>query len=231
MLFTVWRNEKTDLIGNCSSYQEYFFRVKDLIDNQMNQYAICSKDLNEIQDQLNNMENSDDNYDSIVPATQNIEYQDESEGAQDLHPDFNENYDLSSDVGIPSTASNTEQLILNELQDHDYRNMTQMLNKEQKEFFYHILHLIKTTDQPFYCFLSGGAGVGKPHLTKTLYQAALKYYNTIAGDDFHQVKVLMLAPTGKAAYNIKGNTIPACQYQSCNTSMSIFKKLQTSRLK
>jgi hypothetical protein len=45
------------------------------------------------------------------------------------------------------------------------------------------------------------------HLTKCLYQAALKYYNTRAGDDFHQVKILMLAPTGKAAYNIKGNTI------------------------
>ncbi|XP_028412534.1 ATP-dependent DNA helicase PIF1-like [Dendronephthya gigantea] len=49
----------------------------------------------------------------------------------------------------------------------------------------------------------GGAGVGKSHLTKCLYQAALKYYNTREGDDFHQVKILMLAPTGKAAFNIK----------------------------
>ena len=175
------------------------------------------------------MENNDDNYHLIAPATQNIERQDESEGAQDLHPDLNENYDLSSDIGIPSTASNTEQLILNELHDHDYRNMTQMLNKEQKEFFYHILHLIKTTDQPF-CFLSGGAGAGKSHLTKTLYQAALKYYNTRAGDNFRQIKVLILAPTGKAAYNIKGNTIhstlakPACQ------SLKNYKRLDSSRL-
>ena len=38
--------------------------------------------------------------------------------------------------------------------------MVHMLNKEQKEF-YHVLHLIKTSDEPFYCFLSGGAG----HLT------------------------------------------------------------------
>ena len=83
--------------------------------------------------------------------------------------------------------------------------MVQTLNKEQKEFFYHILHQIKTSETPFYCFLSGGAGVGKSHLTKALYQAALKYYNTRAGDDFHQIiiKVLLLAPTGKAAYTIK----------------------------
>lgn len=108
--------------------------------------------------------------------------------------------------------------------------MVQILNKEQKEFFYHILHLIKTSNDPFYCFLSGGAGVGKSYVTKALYQAALKYYNTRAGDDFHQVKVLMLAPTGKAAYNIKGNTlhsalaIPACQ------SLRDYKLLDSSRL-
>jgi len=92
-----------------------------------------------------------------------------------------------------------------------------MLDKEQKEFFYHILHLMKTSNDPFYCCLSGGASVGKSHVTKTLYQAALKYYNARAVDGFHQVKVLMLAPTGIAAYNIKGNTVhsslamPACQ--------------------
>ena len=61
-------------------------------------------------------------------------------------------------------------------------------------------------------------------------RAALKYYNTKAGDDFHQVKVLMLAPTGKAGYNIKGNTIhsalaiPACQ------SLKDYKPLDSSRL-
>ena len=143
---------------------------------------------------------------------------------------MNVSYDLSGDLGIPSTASNTEQLILHEEQDDVYRGMVQKLNKEQKEFFCHVLHLIKTSDNPFYCFLSGGAGVGKSHLTKTLYKTALKYYNTRAGDDFHQVKILMLAPTGKAAFNIKGNTIhsaiaiPACQ------SLKNYKPLYSSRL-
>ncbi|CAB4033060.1 ATP-dependent DNA helicase PIF1 [Paramuricea clavata] len=204
--------------------------VKAIIDEQMKQYAMCSEDLNEIQDQLNNIENNDDNYDLIAPGTQNIELQDESEGMQDLHPEFNKNYDLSGDLGIPSTVSNTEHLILHEEQDDVYRAMVQKLNREQKEFFYHVLHLIKISDNPFYCFLSGGAGVGKSHLTKCHYQAALKYYNTRVGDDFHQVKILMLAPTGKAAYNIKSNTkhsalaIPACQ------SLKNYKPLDSSRL-
>jgi ATP-dependent DNA helicase PIF1 len=194
----------------------------------MKQYAICSED--EIQDQLHNMDHNDDNHDLGAPGTQNIERQDESEGMQDFHPELIANYDLSGDLGIPSTASNTEQLILHEEQDDVYRSMVQKLNKEQKEFFYHLLHLIKISQKPFYCFLSGGVGVGKSHLTKCLYQAALKFYNTRAGDDFHQVKILMLAPTGKAAFNIKGNTIhnalaiPACR------SLKNYIPLDSSRL-
>ena len=78
-------------------------------------------------------------------------------GDKDLHPDFNENYDLSDDVGIPSTVSSSEPLILNEMQDQEYRQLIQTLNKKQKEFFYHILHLIKTSYKPFYYFLSGGS--------------------------------------------------------------------------
>lgn len=71
--------------------------------------------------------------------------------------------------------------------------MVQKLNKEQKEFFYHVLHLIKASDEPFCCFLSGGAGVGKSHLTKALYQAALKYYNTRSGVNFAEIKVSIFA--------------------------------------
>ena len=71
-------------------------------------------------------------YDSIAPSTQNTEQQNPAEGNQDLHPDFNENYNISDDIEIPSADSNTEPLILNELQDDEYRHAVQKLNKEQK---------------------------------------------------------------------------------------------------
>ena len=54
---------------------------------------------------------------------------------------------------------------------------------KSKEFFYHALRLIKTSEKPFYAFLSRGGGVGKSHI-KSIYQAALKYYNSQAGQDF-----------------------------------------------
>ena len=135
MLFTPWRNEQTDLLANCSSYQARFLIVKDLIDAQMKLYAVCSDDLNKINEYISGLVESEDQFDSIAPLTQNIEYQDEAEGQQDLHPDFNENYDLSEDVGIPSAVASTEPLILNELQDQDFRQLVQTLNQKQKEFF------------------------------------------------------------------------------------------------
>ena len=135
MLFTPWRNEQTDLLANCSSYQARFLIVKDLIDAQMKLYAVCSDDLNKINEYISGLVESEDQFDSIAPLTQNIEYQDEAEGQQDLHPDFNENYDLSEDVGISSAVASTEPLILNELQDQDFRQLVQTLNQKQKEFF------------------------------------------------------------------------------------------------
>ena len=132
MLFTSWRNEETDLISNCSSYKARFLLMKDAINDQMKQYAVYSDEIDKIQEHINDNILSDDQFDSIAPFTQNIEYQDEYEGVHDLHPDFNENYDLSEDVGIPSVTTSTEPLILNELQDNDYRQLVQTLNKRQK---------------------------------------------------------------------------------------------------
>ena len=118
------------------------------------------------------MYNVEDTYDCIAPGTQSVEHQDQVEGSTDLYPDFNENYNMQDDIGIPSIDANMEPLVLNELQDYEYQCMVQIFNKGQKDFSFQVLHLIKTSDKLFNCFLSGVAGVGKSHLTKALFQVA-----------------------------------------------------------
>jgi hypothetical protein len=147
MLFTPWRNEQTDLMGTFSSYQEHYIARYNEISEQMRQYAVCTEDLNEIQNHL--QECDDDLYDTIAPFTQETERQDQDEGNTDTHPDLNESYDLSEDLGIPSALPNNQPLILNEMQDDEYRELVQMLNKKQGEFFYHALCLIKTSINHF----------------------------------------------------------------------------------
>ena len=100
----------TDLIGSSSSYQERYLLFRNEINTQMEQYVMCSEDFNEIQQEVNELES--DTYDTIVPCTECV-----AEGDNDLHPDLNERYNLSDDLGIPSVDLNSEPLLLNELQD------------------------------------------------------------------------------------------------------------------
>lgn len=128
MLFTPWRNEETDLIGMCSSYQDRYMLLSNAINDQMKQYAVCNQDFNEIQKDMGRIE---DRYGDIAPCTESLEQQDQAEGDHDLHSDFTGNYNLLVDLGIPS-VDNTEPLIMNELPDDEYRYLVQKLNKEQK---------------------------------------------------------------------------------------------------
>ena len=56
-------------------------------------------------------------------------------------------------------------------------------------------------------FLSGGAGVGKTTVTNALYETLIKYLNTQPENDPDDISVVKVAPTGKAAFNIRGNTL------------------------
>ena len=176
------------------------------------------------------MQTETNTFDTIAPCGESREQQDQAEGNTYLQPDFNESYNFADNLGIPSTDMNSEPLALNELPDDEYRNLAQMLNTEQKEFFYHVLHHIKTSDEPIYSFLSGGGGVGKSHITKALYQVAVKYFNSQAGVDFGEINVLLLAPTGKAAFKIKGNTIHTALAIPASQSLRNYKPLDSSRL-
>ena len=77
MLFTPCRSENA-LIGNCSSYQLRYMSCIEQINKQMEQYAICAEEPEDIQ---HNLQNNDDNeYDTIAPVTQHGDFEDESEG-------------------------------------------------------------------------------------------------------------------------------------------------------
>ena len=59
---------------------------------------------------------------------------------------------------------------------------------------------------PLRLFITGGAGVGKSHLAKTISSYLLKTFSFHSGSP-DKPKILLLAPTGVAAINIDGTTI------------------------
>lgn len=66
--------------------------------------------------------------------------------------------------------------------------------KNKDNFFYHVLHSVKTSDEPLRLFLSGGAGVGKSTVTnalyEALYEALIRYLNSIAGENPDEINVI-----------------------------------------
>lgn len=94
--------------------------------------------------------------------------------------------------------------------------MYQSLNEMQGSIFYSVREwcLKRVWDhdpEPFYYFLSGGAGCGKSHVIKCIYQEATRILRELPRfrdqADMSQPAVLLSAFTGTAAFNISGKTL------------------------
>ena len=95
-----------------------------------------------------------------------------------------------------------------------FHEMCASLNDEQRELLNYVLMWCHFTiwpkngveNNPFHIFLTGGAGVGKSHLTVIISEyikRTLKY----AGQSLDQPSVCITASTGKAASEIGGTTL------------------------
>ncbi|VDI33111.1 Hypothetical predicted protein [Mytilus galloprovincialis] len=175
---------------------------------------------------LSNQPELDEGWNGIAPNTQHRDQQDAAQREKITNNNLTD-YDIGPDLGVRVSA--TEDLnSYNELSNGKFCAHMRSLNQQQIQFVYNVVHQIKTSDKPVYHFLSGGAGVGKSFVTKALYQMILKFYKR-SGDDFTTPKVLLMAPTGKAAYHINGNTIHSTLRIPCNQSLQ-FRSLESSSL-
>lgn len=221
MLFTKWRKEETDLLHGCHTYEESYTKVKDEVEGVKARYMKISCEIGE--DMLHDVDDMDDYQRNVVlPENEHQETIDSAQGST-LSDNFgcfdpgteshctgtvsNNEYDIGQDFGIARKRFENESLPMNEMSDNNYRSLVQSLNEKQKLFFYNVLNHFKTNETPLYTFLTGGAGVGKSVLLRSLYQALIKYFNHKVGENPDNLKVLLCAPTGKAAHNIGGNTI------------------------
>jgi len=96
-------------------------------------------------------------------------------------------YDLMDDISIFPRTNDDEDLVVKCMSDDDFRKLVHSLNVKQMEFFYHVLNSIKTSDEALRLFLSGGAGVGKTTVTNALYEALIRYLNSIPGENPHNI--------------------------------------------
>ena len=215
MLYSPWRNENTDLLRGCETYQERFSKVKEVVFSNRQNYEYHSEILDKAMEDLDNdcVANISD---IVAPNAQHINEQDiaTNQKPSELFGCFNpgnnrqhSQYDLLDDIGIFPRCDGQEELLVKRISNDEYCKLVRSLNEKQRQFFYHVLHSVKTSDDPIGLFLSGGASVGKSTVTNALYEALIRYLDSIAGENPDKINVIKAAPTGKAAFNIKGKTL------------------------
>ena len=116
----------------------------------------------------------------------------------------------------PSSSKAIPRIDAPELSPDYVRSMYRSLNETQASIFYTVRQwcwrrVWRQDPDPFYYFISGGAGCGKSHVIKCIYHEATKILRQLpsflAEADMTQPAVLLAAFTGTAAFNISGKTL------------------------
>ena len=239
MLFVPWRNEQKDLIGSFGTYEAHYNSVQTSLVSKRNEYEHHAEEL-EIARQM--MENEERDYDQIAPNAEqeNRETEEEGPAESEKFVCFNpsrvveqRHYDigieLQSTCSVPPVETNG---IL--LPDDEYLQLLRSLNLRQREFFNHIVHWIKSKDEPVYAFLTGGAGVGKSVVIRALYQSLYRMWNLKDGENPDDKRILLCAYMGFAAFNISGQTISSAFHRKIfqkGTNHLSADELNTFRMK
>ncbi|XP_075170221.1 uncharacterized protein LOC142242518 [Haematobia irritans] len=209
MLYYPWRNERTDILENDN---ESTCRIhKHIIEENRLEFELLKQ--GERDEILQQVQDGDNNYNISNDNAASAQLLDDEFRAL-AFPEIDEN------VNVLNIGEN-EQRETNDLQDGvrlirlpplvnetDLLESVRTLNPKQRAYLHHILYNVveKVT---FYEYIGGGAGVGKSRLIKTIYQSITHRFNSIPGVNPDLPKVLLTAPTGKAAFGIGGSTLHA----------------------
>ena len=219
MLYLPWRNEESEVLN--INHKEKFFlpQVNDIIMENRAKYnnSSCSTfDFEALNLTLTEKENHDQSIDGIL--TENLDNYEVSIEAQfnvkeSSTPKSRSDY-VFKQIPMPALTESNECII-------------NTLNNGQKKFALQILHNYRTTKIPFFYFLGGSAGTGKSYLVKSLIKLVTQYFNTLPGEKCDVARVLSIAPTGKAAHLIRGNTIHSAFALPINQFSGIIPQLSS----
>ncbi|XP_037825564.1 uncharacterized protein LOC119613607 [Lucilia sericata] len=225
MLYHPWRNEEIDILQNDN---EGFCSIhKDSIESNRKRYDVFEeRELENVLENLRHETESDSNGNEDNDNTA-IDNEFRVLGVPEINPDINV---LNIPENEPTEESSEGCIRLIKLPplipENDLLTMVRSLNNKQKLYLSHLLHNIKL-GHSFYEFVGGGAGVGKSRLISAIYQSLNYRLNFIPGTDPSLIKVLLCAPTGKAAFGIGGATLHSMFSLPINQSAAELRPLSS----
>ena len=232
-IIPAWRNEENDLYHGKTSYIDAFESQKHIIKARMKIYEPMSQILETITDEID--EDAVNMYDDVVSASQHEESQHKLQHAilsntfaffYSDRPEIQRHYDIGPQLDISTSCyEDSVQIVADKMPDSEYQMLLQSLNQKQQEFFTHIMHSTKWKSEQVICALHGGAGTGKSFVLQALYQGLYHLICNTAGQNRDDCWILVVVPTGKAAYNVKGSTIHSALHIPASQSLHDYKQM------
>ena len=212
MLYIPWKKE-TDILRNCAMYEEVFKSRYTEILIKLSVYEPMSSILELALEEYDKEDSNDTFLATLAP-----EHEDENNNLKTsrefaFHEPDNTSgehlIDIGPVLGITPVCRNNDdiELIPNIMNDDEYFALLYKLNRKQQEFHTHIMQQCYQNSEQVLCALHGGAGTGKSTVIRAIHQGLYHLLNKVPGEDYSIQHILLLAPTGKAAYNIHGVTI------------------------
>jgi len=233
MLYTHWRNEEVDLYGGYITFAERYTAIQQSLHQQIAQYESFAFDVTKAQALVTEQQASEQ-WDEMVPGAQHAERHSKDVGSTDcdqfatVNPQLHGHsgvYDLGIDIGLAGTNNSDGTALRYDMPEEQYYGLMRSLSKEQMDFLYDTVHLLKTSDKPLYRFLSGGAGTGKSYVLRALRETIERFFKSKHGTDFTESSCMTVAPTGKAAFLAGGNTIHSAFHLAANHSLAQYRSL------
>ena len=211
-LYLPWRDEN-ELIHADGSYRTTYNEVKEQIQDALLRHQPYNElNINDLEDQIDIIDDDNDDNDD-----------NNGDNEYNLYPGILDIHEESCNVSAATDSSTKLSNLTTTLMPNDeFYDMCSKLNMEQQNLFNLIveqIQLYRNKDQiePFYTFLSGGAGVGKSHLVKVIAEYAKRNLK-FPKQDLDQPSIMLTASTGKAASQIDGITLHSAFHIGCNSN-------------
>ena len=189
LLFFKWRNEFQE-IENIDCKKKYLENEEQitLIRNSFIKIIISSAQLDE---EIANIEKDSLNHNKTNET------------------DFDGFHDevLFDATEVPAQGEVGNFFEVKKMDEFEYFNLMRELNYKQKQYCNYICRNFKYNKVPIFNYVAGAGGVGKTRLIKAIFHSLERIFKRKIGIDISELFILLTAPTGKAAYNIKGSTI------------------------
>ena len=221
-LFLPYRTNDELKPSEFKCYQQFFFlgsvqlnskvkKVRTIVTRNKAFYEKDAESFDKAKEFLENMPEDIDAWSTLCPESEKSRLEEENDKDSVT-------YESDSEFAVPdlctkdsSDSHHRIELLEPKLSEQDKMSLFRSMNTKQCEVFYKVREwcINKTLDSnidPFFVFLTGGAGVGKSHLVRCIYTEATRILAKTS-ENPDSIVVLKVAPTGVAAFNIQGLTI------------------------